>query len=278
MKRNLFSLYGAFFRVTVLLVLLFDFIYNIDFFITFMETFSPDYYNVVSLKSDFLYLIKRNYQLFYLFYLILLFFGILGIGRNVTIFLFFILFKIHLFTFPFHSWGDILTATNLFFLSFADSFDYFSIHKSKKQENYVVSNLAFFSIAIHTCFIYFNNSIHKLESDSWRRGYAFYCLLQEYDYFMFKFRIKSIFDVYLVKIMTYIVLLQQLLFIPLVIWKKTRKWIIILSIAIHSFMGISMYLVKFQILFISTYGFFFPNHDFKFISFVKNIFYKCRNL
>lgn len=65
------------------------------------------------------------------------------------------------------------------------------------------------------------------------------------------------------KYLGYFIILQQMSFVPLVIWKKTRKYAILLSVLIHLTMLIQFGLWKFELVVILLYGFLLNDEEWK---------------
>lgn len=265
-----YKIYSSVFRVLLFGLLLTELWFNnqsIFFYVNEIKSIELENTSVV------INFLVKNYIYFYVVYSMLLIAGILGIGKNLTIFLVFFAFSIQNKVFPYGIWIEDILYLNLLFLCFVDSFYYFSIQKSTNnvsKNQYLISNLAVYCIIFHTCFIYFNNAIGKLQSDSWLSGQAVYFLSEEYNAVYDTFHREILSNLFVSKYLGYIVVLHQLSFTFLVFFKNTKNIPIILGILIHSTLAFFFLLVKFQLAMIFLYGFFFNDGEINF--FLKNKF------
>lgn len=254
------SWYLSFFRVAICLVLLIelmllfpslDEIYQMEGFVYTTDN---------SIKV--LKVIRENIQLFIATYALLLVLYLLGIGKQFTGVLVFVCYTINYFLcLPTVSWGSEILRISLLFLAFTDSFKYLAIKKSKEPIN-LVYQLAVLSLMIHICYVYLTNAYFKLENDEWQTGYAI-------GYFMISVDSWNVFDVgvfalkypWLIKSLSWFVLVFQILF-PFLVWfKKTKLPIIIVGVILHVLMIFIAHLYIFEIVVILHYGLFISNKE-----------------
>lgn len=265
-----YKIYSSVFRVLLFGLLFTELWFNhqsIFFFVNEIKSIELEN------KSIVINFIVSNYVYFYLLYSILLIAGILGIGKNLTVILIFFTFSIQNKVFPYGIWIEDILYLNLLFFCFIDSFYYFSVRTSKdnlSQNQNLISNLAVYCIAFHTCFIYLNNSLGKLQSDSWLSGQAVYFLSEEYNAIYSTLHRDILSNLFISKYLGYVVVFHQFTFSFLIFVKKTKIIPLILGILIHSTLAFFFLLVKFQLTMIFLYGFFFNDDEIK--TFLKNRF------
>lgn len=270
-----YKIYSSVFRVLLFGLLLTELWFNyqsIFFFVNEIKSIELDNNSAV------INFIVSNYIYFYVLYSILLIAGIIGIGKNLTVFLIFFAFSIQNKVFPYGIWIEDILYLNLLFFCFVDSFYHLSLKKSTNslsQNQNLISNLSIYCIVFHTCFIYLNNAIGKFQSDAWVSGQAVYFLSEEYNAIYSTFHREILSNLFISKYLGYIVVLHQLTFTFLVFFKKTKKIPLILGILIHSALAIFFLLVKFQLIMIFLYGFFFNDIEIK--KFLENRFPRLLN-
>jgi hypothetical protein len=211
-------------------------------------------------------LIRTHYFFFVIPYIAVLVLYIFGIGKRLTaglVFLF--VFLLHKINSTIINSGDVAAQTILFYLIFADSYQYFVYSKSKiknihlERLNYLLSNLAILSVMLYLCIVYFAVGLSKLFDPLWQSGEAaYYALLNE------RFKgtsyneliVKNKWRAYLIN---YGTIVFELVF-PILIWfKKLRPPLLIIGIIFHLCIYVFMMIYGFEIVFILMYGMFLPN-------------------
>lgn len=253
------TIYPSLFRVMIGWVLLFDLIST---YASGEILFNP-IFNGFLPEAGITSFLAEHYQLFSLAYGTVLVAFILGIGKNLTAFL---VFCFHLLvmnlTHPLMTWGDIILKFSLLYFVFADSFNYLSVQKSNKNFSYI-SQLAVWSIILHLFLIYLNNAYFKIIDKDWQQGIAVFYSFSQYHGFQDSFWYSILSDKFMANFINYFIIIQQLTFVPLVIWKKSRKWAILLSILIHIIMMFQFGLWKFELIVILMYGFILNDEEWK---------------
>ncbi|CAM1371297.1 hypothetical protein [Tenacibaculum xiamenense] len=201
-------------------------------------------------------------------------FMILGIGRNITVFILYFFIKIlQDLTYPILNGGDNLMIFVLLYFCFASSFEHLTLYKQKVKTNksYLISNLAVYSICFHLGYVYFISAIHKIHADVWFNGTALYYVM---NLERFSSPISSLFsdNGVITTLGTYFTLLFELLFIFLV-WDKKYKVIFLISgIMLHAGIYFFMMIYDFEIFFVSLYGFFLSNQLYERLAYKANTF------
>lgn len=201
---------------------------------------------------------RDNYIGVYIIYMITLFFFIVGIGKNVTVFLVFALgVFINQMEPGIATWGDLITNYTLLFFVFVNSFQRFSysfIFKNFSMPVYL-SKLGVLSIILNLFLVYFSNGFAKIQDPAWQDGYAIYFAFSQYENFE-----GSIFHYFLSNkwiciFMTYFIIFFQLIFPFLILWKKSRYVTMVMGILMHLLMIAAFGLWKFELTMILLYGF-----------------------
>lgn len=253
------TIYPSLFRVMIGFVLLMDLITTYSagkiLFNPFFNGFLPE----IGIAS----FLAEHYQLFSLVYGMVLVAFILGIGKNLTSFL---VFCFHLvvmeMTFPLMTWGDIILKFSLLYFVFVDSFKYLSLRKSNKNFEFI-SQLAVLSVVLHLFLIYLNNAYFKILDKDWQQGIAVFYSFSQYPGFQDSFWYSILSHKFFANFINYFIIFQQLTFVPLVLWRKSRKWAILFSILIHIIMMFQFGLWKFEIIVILLYGFLLSDHEWR---------------
>lgn len=282
---NNFSFYSSFFRIFIcfhLLKKIFlsweykELLYMSKSFFVHEESELFDFINLNS------FIIRDNFQFFYLVYFVLIILYFFGIGKNITALILFIFYEILQNLCPsILNGGDNLLKFIMIYMIFIDSFDYFSIKpKSFKNSeftkfNIFISNLGGYAICIHLCLVYFISAIHKIHADIWFNGVATY-----YTMSLERFRGTSINlalakNAIFVTISTYATIIIELFYPSLIWFDKTKNLIIILALILHISIYVFMMIYDFQLVFIFVQGFFIANIKWlKFYDKVQQIFKK----
>lgn len=251
------TIYPSIFRVMIGFVLL------LDLSSTYMsgKILCNPVFNDFLPESGITSFLAEHYQIFSLAYGIVLVAFILGIGKNLTSFL---VFCFHLIvmemTFPLMTWGDIILKFSLLYFVFADSFKYLSLRKSNKKASFI-SQLAVWSIILHLFLIYLNNAYFKILDKDWQQGIAVFYSFSQYHGFQDSSWYSILSHKSIANFINYFIIIQQLTFVPLVLWKKSRNWAIILSVLIHIIMMFQFGLWKFELIVILLYGFLLSDEE-----------------
>lgn len=265
------TIYPSIFRVLIGVLLLIDLVTTYP---AVNLLFSHEFNTFLPYGSDFVSFVVEHYTVFCVFYGLGLILFILGIGKNISslcVFIFNLTFLF--FTHPILTWGDIILKYTLFYFIFVDSFRYFSFSKPRGQVRFL-STLAIWSIILHIFLIYLNNAFFKSIDRDWQNGYAVFYSFSQYSNFKSSIFYPILSNGTLSKWVGYLIILQQLIFVPFVIWKKTRIFIITISSIIHIIMMIQFGLWKFEIIILLHYGFLLTDEEWKKLlpkMFTKNI-------
>jgi hypothetical protein len=215
-----------------------------------------------------LYRFQEYYQLFILFYTIVISLYLFGIGKHKVAFVLFLCVDVmQRSSSLILNGGDNLLKFLLLYMIFADSYNYFSLssievgrNDFKKLSN-LLSNLSSMSIVIHLSFIYFFSGIHKIHSDVWFNGIALYFILQLERFKGTVFNETIAKNGYIITLAAYCVALWETFFIVLVWSKLSRGLMLSIGIVMHLSIYIFMMIHDFEILYIMCYGFFFSNKE-----------------
>lgn len=245
------TIYPSLFRVLIGLILLVDLVFLAPssglLFNREINAFLP--------KSGVMGILVEKSDIFISVYGLVLIAFIFGIGKNITSFFVFCFhFSMMEMTLPLLTWGDFILKFSLLYFVFADSFRHFSICRSKDRFSFL-SRLAVWSIILNIFLVYLNNAYFKIIDKDWQGGIAVYYSFSQYPGFKDGFWYSVLSHKILSKIITYFIVLQQLTFVPLVIWRKSRYWAIGLSLIIHLIMMFQFGLWKFELTVILLYGF-----------------------
>jgi len=266
---NNFSFYSSFFRIFICIHLLKKIIFSWEYkdllymsksFFVNDESGLFDFFNISS------FVIRDNFQIFYLIYVILIVLYFFGIGKNLTALILFFFYEILQNLCPsILNGGDNLLKFIMIYMIFIDSYDYFSIkpkifkNKEYLKFNYFLSNLGGISICIHLCFAYFISAIHKIHADVWFNGVATYYTLSLERFRGTGYNLTLAKNALFVTFSTYGTILIEL-FYPVLVWfNRTKKIMILLAILLHLSIYVFMMIYDFQLVFIFVQGFFISN-------------------
>lgn len=245
------SIYPSVFRVLIGLVLLVDLIS----FIPATDILFHSEFNAFLPQSGFMAQLAEHSGLFLSVYALVLVLFILGIGKNISSFLVFVFHVLMMqLTLPLMTWGDTILKFSLLYFIFADSFQYLALNRSKGSFSFL-SKLAVWSIILHVFLIYLNNAYFKILDKDWQQGIAVFYSFSQYPGFQETNWFSMLSNEFIAKSVNYFIILQQLTFVPMVIWRKTRVIAILLSILIHVLMFFHFELWKFELIVVLLYGF-----------------------
>ncbi|SMC53285.1 hypothetical protein SAMN06296427_103325 [Moheibacter sediminis] len=249
------TIYPSIFRILIGLVLLVDLIFT---FSSGKFLFNSELTNYPE-AGNFISFIRTHYVPFFISYGLVLVLFILGIGKNITSFLVFIFHFIMLLISPYIlNWGDTILKFMLLYFIFSDSFKFYSVQKSKIHKNSIwnyISKLAVWSVILHLFLIYLSNGFYKSMDADWQNGFAPFYSFSQFSGFEDSVFYPIISNGNFSKIISFLIIAQQLTFIPLIIWKKTRYVTIFLGIMVHLIMFYQFGLWKFETIIILSYGF-----------------------
>ena len=244
-------IYPSVFRILVGLVLLVDLIS----FIPAADVLFNQEFNSFLPQTGFISQLAKKSTLFLSAYGIVLILFILGIGKNLSSFLVFVFHFLMLeLTLPLMTWGDTILKFSLLYFIFADSFQFFAVNRSKGAISFI-SKLAVWAIILHVFLIYLNNAYFKMLDKDWQQGIAVFYSFSQYPGFQKSQWYTLLSNGFLAKSINYLIIIQQLTFVPMVIWKKTRGIAILAAIFIHIMMFIQFELWKFELIVMLLYGF-----------------------
>lgn len=221
--------------------------------------------------------LKEHHLFIITTYIISLFFFIIGLGKNITaFFVFCLLFLLQRLNNAEVNGGDAFARFIVFYFIFANSFEYFCIHKNKPTAlKNLISNLASFSMMLQLCVAYYFGFYNKVINPYWQDGSAMYYIFNTHAYA--SSGLNQILAQYnwLTIFLTYATLALEASF-PFLIWvKKFRNPLLVIGLLLHMSIYFLMMLYNLQIVFLSIYGLFFT-HD-EWINFLKkrvNIIYR----
>lgn len=229
--------------------------------------------------------LRAHYMILIYACIVLLILNILGIGRNLVslgVFLGFTL--LNDLDDRITNGGDVMSTLLLLYLSFANSFSYFTLFKRKplrepaeKLYN-LLSNLAAWCIIINLCFAYFFSGFFKVLNPYWQNGTALHYFLNDERYSVFAAGGKYVeFPAFFLYIINYGTLLLELCFPVLVFYKKKyRNPILFTCFLMH--LGIYSFLMVYtmSMIFVLQYGMFYSNEEL--LSLVEKIKAKFRRV
>jgi hypothetical protein len=195
--------------------------------------------------------------------------NILGIGRNlVSLALFLAFVLLNGINDRITNGGDTMSMLLLFYLSFANTFSYFTLFKrkpfsDKKEKLYnLLSNMAAYSIVINLCFAYFFAGLFKLINPYWQNGTALHYFFNDDRYSVFAAGGKYVqFPPAILYIINYGTLLLEISFPVLVFYKKYRNKVLLICFFMH--LGIYTFLMVYtmSLIFVLQYGMLYSNEE-----------------
>ena len=227
-----------------------------------------------SLAFRFLHLNPAWYREHYLLVVytcvILLVLNIFGIGRNVISFsLFIALTLLYSLNNKFANSGDEMSMLLAFYLSFANTFSHFTLFRrqayspSKEKLYNLVSNLAAYSILFNLCIVYFMAGLYKLQDPYWQKGTAVHYFLNDDRYSILAADKHVAAPAVLIYIINYGTILFELSFPFLVLFRRTRKAVLLLGLTMHFCIYLFLMIYGMSVIFIIQYGIFFSNQEIK---------------
>lgn len=245
------TLFPALYRVIIGLILLTDLASSLP---SLKLLFDPSL-NAYLPQSGFLGFLSEHIRIFVVLYALSLVFFIFGLGRNLASLLVFAGFFLWIqMTDPLRVWGDAILKYSLMYFVFVDSFRYLSLRKTLGKISWI-SVLAVWCIILNVFLIYLNNAWFKIANKDWQEGIAVFYSFSQYPEFKDSVFYPLVIDGFWTRAINYIVIVWQLLFVPFILWRKTRWAMILLSTVIHLIMMYEFALWKFELIVILQYGF-----------------------
>lgn len=252
-------IYPSIFRMLMGLLLLFDLAFTFSSFDLIFDAAT----NAFLPQSPILNYLAEHYLYFISGYVVSLVFWIFGIGRNWSSLFVFIGYLLYFeMTFQLVTWGDIILKFTLMFFIFVDAFQYLSVHCSKPVKSWV-SHLAVLSIILHLFLVYLTNAYFKFLDDSWQDGVGVFYSAAQYPNFRASTLYPVISNAFFGPLVNYFIMALQLLFVPLVLWRKTRKWMVLVLVLVHGLMIIQFGLWKFELIMWLLFGFVFEDREWR---------------
>lgn len=254
--------YPAFFRVAIALLLFIDLAGNLLYVQHIYKI--PGFTYALDSTLPFSAFLRDHISLFLSCYLIILILFLFGIGRNITSALVFLFITLDFFLiYPAVFWGDYVLKITLLYFIFTDSFQHFTLFKSKESPG-IFHRLSVLAIMLNLCLVYLSNAYFKLHSPEWINGSAlayFFGFSEVLDLNNIHILFRN--QEWLIRSATWSVLIYQITF-PFLIWFKKLKWVMIAAgILIHAIMAVTLQLYKFELIMILLYGFFVTDEEWK---------------
>ena len=121
----------------------------------------------------------------------------------------------------------------------------------------MMHNFAGLAIIIQVCLVYLLSAIAKCNNAQWLNGTALYALSNVHHYFLYVSSSKLSFNWFFV-FLNYVVIIYQLSFPILIFFKRVKKPIILIGVAMHLYIAFVMGLVEFGLIMILAYIYFWP--------------------
>ncbi len=213
--------------------------------------------------------LREHYQWLIGMYAILLFFNLLGIGRQFTALLIFLFaemfFRMNIYT---GHGGMYMCRFILLYLSIGNSYRYFILFKRKQprspgreQLSVFFTNIAAGCIMLHVCIAYFSGAIVKMQSPAWQQGIAVYNIFAGDRFNGTGYNNQLAHYGWLMKSIAWYTIVYEFAF-PLFVWvNKMRTIMIIMGILLHTGIYFLMMIYGFQEVFLLTFGLFFTNKE-----------------
>ncbi len=153
--------------------------------------------------------------------------------------------------------ADIIGALFLFYMSFTQSCERLSVlnlfkENKKHKVSDTISSMMIRMMQVQISVIYAYTGFEKLKGGSWWDGTALWTVLANPQMTTFDFSFMRHFP-WVIPVAGYITILFEIYFPAMVAWKKTRYFCLILGIMFHFGIGITMGLMPFTTVMLSTY-------------------------
>ncbi len=153
--------------------------------------------------------------------------------------------------------ADIIGALFLFYMSFTQScerlsvLNLFRINK-KHQLSDTISSMMIRMMQVQISVIYAYTGFEKLKGGAWWDGTALWTVLANPQMTTFDFSFMRNFP-WVIPVVGYVTILFEIYFPAMVIWNKTRYFCLIFGVLFHFGIGITMGLMPFTTVMLSTY-------------------------
>jgi hypothetical protein len=198
-----------------------------------------------------------------------LFLVLLGIGGRVVIFLTWILNVAFLQrNYALNFGADIVGNIWLFYLILTGPGPWFDWRhflkgwrfKPPEPQPGLLTRVGVHLIMVHLCIIYFYTGIEKLRGVSWWDGTALWTVMINSQMVVFNFEWLKYVS-FLVVAITWVTVLFEIFFWPLVFNPNWRKGVLLFGITFHMGIGVTMALMPFALIMLAPYPFFILNSD-----------------
>jgi hypothetical protein len=245
-------------------ILIFIFLYVLQFLPIAQQYFGPGNYMVPYYKSSNLLLKPLNllestqFSAYYLVFLYgilvcILAFFFLPLKRLSLVITYFLLMNIYHKTAPLQNGGFSLLTMVLFMLLFINENASEIKNKYWRTIQLSIANFTFLAIRLQVVILYMVASYYKLQGQSWVDGTAFYYVLYNDMYSHPLFTNLFIDNTFIIKSVSWFTLLFQLFF-PFLVWiKRTKNMMLIAGIFLHFMIAWVMGIVDFGIIMILMY-------------------------
>jgi hypothetical protein len=271
--RSQYSLYLSMFRIFICVILMRNVIIEWQFMdilyrgTSFLPPSPSGILEMLGLSTQW---VRDNIEIYFLIHIALIVLFFFGIGKHLTAI--FVMLSYELGQRLCHitlNGGDNLLKFAMLYMVFADSYQYFSINQLKINKEFlqkisnVCTNLARVSICMHLCLAYALSAFHKVHADVWFNGIATYYTLSLERFQGTPYNLILAKNGFFVTITTYLTLITEMYF-PVLIWfKKTRWLMMVLGLMLHSGIFVFMMIYDFQLIFLSIYGLFILDKEWK---------------
>lgn len=125
-------------------------------------------------------------------------------------------------------------------------------YKKKSSENDMFTSVFYRLIQIQLCTIYFFTGLEKLKGAPWWDGTALWTVLANPQMVIFDLIWLRNFWVVLV-LGTYVTMIFEVYFLPMILVKKTRPWVMLAGFCFHMGIGLFMSLWSFAFIMVASY-------------------------
>lgn len=213
--------------------------------------------------------LKEHYIILVSLIMILLLLNILGIGKNIiSLFLFITVIILFHLNNKYTNGGDLMYMLLLLYLSFANSYDHFTLIKRKpfaeeKEKVYnLASNLAAYSIMINLCLCYFLAGAFKASDPYWQKGTGIYYFANDDRFSVFAAGGRQVnMPFWLSLIIGYGTIILEMGF-PFLVWnKRSRNITLLLCFLMHAGAFFFLMIYDMSLIFVIQYGIFYSNEE-----------------
>jgi hypothetical protein len=248
-------------------ILIFIFLYVVQFLPIAKQYFGPGNYMVPYYKSSNLLLKPLNllegtqFSAYYLYFLVgilmsILAYFLLPLKRISLIITYILLMNLYHKTAPLQNGGFSLLTMVFFMLLFIDEDAANTKNEYWKVIKMSVANFVILAIKLQVVFLYLVASYYKMQGTTWVDGTAFFYVLYNDMYSHPLFTNLFIDNTFVIKSVSWFTLLFQLFF-PILVWiKKTKNIMLLAGIFLHIMIAWVMGIVDFGIIMILMYTLF----------------------